>query len=1056
MASTLVESETARPAITDDQEIPSVLAIVVTHNGRQWLTDSLVGLNTQTYPTLDVLVVDDASTREPDRPLKRVAKRHLKRRRWAYLRTPRPLGFGGAINWALSRVRTDADLLLFIHDDAALTPESLEWMVARILTEDSIAIVGPKVVAWDDPARLEEVGMSADRFGYPYKGLDEDEIDLGQHDASVEVFYVTSTCMLMRHDVFRSMRGWDSTMKAFSEDLDLCWRARVAGHSVRVEPKAKARHAIALATGQRTSRFKPIRYYIRRNRLRTVTKNVSGPRLVALLPQFVLLAFIEMLGFVVLREPGEIVNLGRALLWNFITFPQTLSERARVQRKRRVSDGRLRRLTVRQSTRVRSYGAHLIENVGDRWGRRAEVLAQRSAQARVIGRRLRGWAGAGAAVAIVLLLLGFRHFLWAPPSSVGELLPYPDRVTGLVRAFFSPWQSVGLGQPGPAPPAFLMLGAFPLAALGNVALAQKLLVLALGVIGFIGAYKLVSDVVDRVGRVAAGVAYVLGPIGYSGLRGGDLGALVLGATAPFVILSMLRLTGWVRPPGWVRGQSVARVSLAAAISAAFVPGSLILYAVVAIVLTAVGAVMHKGRRVVPSLASCLIGLLIGWVLLLPWSATWGRPGSSFSVLISDPSWKTFAHSFQNHGMLSVVLGQTPKAPALFGLGLTLLGLVALVVGEGQRRRVAFALWSLVVASGLFVALFASGLLRPLVATPTEAGAIPAVAFAALAGLAVASLRLDLPRRGLGLTHALTITGLSVGLLLAVGALLPSLWHGEWAPGQGSSSDSARVTAQIDSVLGAAGQQSGQFRALWVGEKWLPNEATSSRFVPKGYFLTGPKGQELTDLFGRNEDVGDGAFDRVVSSIETGTTDRGGSLLAAFNVGYVVVQSGPEARPWLAQRDLTLTRSAATFNLFSIDSPVARAGVYSALPSWVTAIDQNKPDITSDTTSIEREIAGQLNASSYREKSVAGPGFVFLAEQRSGGWAASIGDERLDRVDGGWGNAFAIPKGVRGDLTLRYARRTTSLLLLLAITLAWIVVVGAAFSRRARAPQKVIE
>ncbi|MEA2486383.1 MAG: hypothetical protein QOF16_37, partial [Actinomycetota bacterium] len=509
---TLVESEDTRPTATGDQEIPSVLAIVVTHNGRQWLTDSLVGINTQSYPSLDVLVVDDASARDSKSPLKRVAKRHLKRRRWAYMRTPRPLGFGGAINWALSRVRTDADLLLFIHDDAALTPDSVEWMVARILAEDSIAIVGPKVVAWDDPSRLEEVGMAADRFGYPYKGLDDGEIDLGQHDASVEVFYVTSTCMLMRHDVFRAMRGWDSTMKAFSEDLDLCWRARVAGYSVRVEPKAKARHAMALATGQRASRFRPIRYYIRRNRLRTVAKNVSGPRLVALLPQFVLLAFAEMVGFVVLRQPGEIVNLGRALLWNLATFPQTLSERARVQRKRRIPDRRLQRLTVRQSTRVRSYAGHLVENIEDAWGRRAEVLAQRSVQARVIGRRLRGWSGAVAAVALILLLLGFRHFLWAPPSSVGELLPYPERVTGLWRAFFSPWQAVGLGQPGPAPPAFLMLGTFPVITLGNVAVAQKLLILFLGIVAFVGAYRLVSDVVDRVGRAAAGIAYVLGPV----------------------------------------------------------------------------------------------------------------------------------------------------------------------------------------------------------------------------------------------------------------------------------------------------------------------------------------------------------------------------------------------------------------------------------------------------------------------------------------------------------------------------------------------------------------
>jgi hypothetical protein len=294
---------------------------------------------------------------------------------------------------------------------------------------------------------------------------------------------------------------------------------------------------------------------------------------------------------------------------------------------------------------------------------------------------------------------------------------------------------------------------------------------------------------------------------------------------------------------------------------------------------------------------------------------------------------------------------------------------------------------------------------------------------------------------------LTIVGLSAGLLLAVAGLVPSLWHGAWAPGEDGTIADAHTVTQIDSVLGAAGQQEGQFRALWIGAKWLPEQPTPTRFVPNDYFLTGPRGQELTDLFARGQGVGDAAFDRIVSSIETGTTDRGGSLLSAFNVAYVVVQPGPGAAPWLAQRDLTLTRSASSFYLFQIASPIARAGVYNALPSYVTAIAQNKPDVTSDTAGIERKVADQQSAAAYIEKSVTGPGYVFLAEQRSSGWEASVGDERLRRADGGWGNAFAIPKGARGDLFLRYGRRTASLLLVIAIALAWIVVIGAAFSRR---------
>ena len=79
MASTAeVPSPSARP-LTDPSP-PRVLAILVTHSGREWLRDCLVGLNLQTYPYLDVLVLDDASPDSRVQPqLRRIAKRHLGR-----------------------------------------------------------------------------------------------------------------------------------------------------------------------------------------------------------------------------------------------------------------------------------------------------------------------------------------------------------------------------------------------------------------------------------------------------------------------------------------------------------------------------------------------------------------------------------------------------------------------------------------------------------------------------------------------------------------------------------------------------------------------------------------------------------------------------------------------------------------------------------------------------------------------------------------------------------------------------------------------------------------
>ena len=1033
--------------------LPSVLAIVVTHSGRTWLRDCLVGLNLQTYPLLDVLVVDDASPDSKESPaLKRIAKRHLRRRRWGYLRTPRPLGFGGAINWALSRVRTDADLLLFIHDDAALTETSVERMVARILADATTAIVGPKIVSWDDPDRLEEIGMATDRFGYPYKGLDEGEIDLGQHDASVEVFYVTSTCMLIRQEVFRRLRGWDSRMRAFAEDLDLCWRARVAGYTVRVEPLAKARHAIALARGERQSPFEPSRYYIRRNRLRAVTKSASGLRLIALIPQFLLLTLVEMLGFVILRQPGEIWSLARAVAWNLVTLPQTITERSRVQRHRKVPDRKLRRLTVRESTRVRSYIGHQAERLEQVWGRRTELLSRRTGQARAFTGRLKGLAGVLLFIGTIAFLLGFRDFLLSPPVSIGELLPFPERMTGLWRSWATPWRGGGLGQDATSTPALALLGVVPVVTLGAAGVAQKLLVLGLGAIALVGMMHLVSDMVDRPARLAAGLAYALGPVGYAGVRNGALGALFFGAAAPFVLAAMLQLIGWVKPPRWNRGRAVARVLLGAAISAAFVPGSLILYALTAAVLAGIRALVEPAGRALRGFTSCAVGIVLAWVALLPWSATWTAADGPLARLLGDDTWRDFSNGFRDHGMGSVLLGQTPEGPALFGLALTLLGVIAVFVGEGQRRRLALVLWALVVVMGALTAAIAAGLVRPPVASPTEAGVLPSLAFAGLAGVAVGAFRLDLPRRGLGIVHALTLGAVSMAVVLVCAGLGPALWHGEWEPGAGVGRDNSDDIAQVRSFLEAETRQAGEFRVLWSGQIWQ-SPALSAARPTDDHFLTGPRGQLLTDLFQKSSPAAQEALDLVVDSIQSGTTDRGGSLLGAFNVHFVVLERGPSATPWLDQRDLGLIRTESRYLLLQNQMSLSRAAIYPETPASVTAVAKRDPSLVPNTPILRTFTGTQLSPSRYTAENVVGPGVLFLAESSHPGWEATIGDVPLERAEGGWGNAFSVPGSLKGPLAVHFPREISDLMWLLLSVLAWIVILGAAFSRARRIPAR---
>lgn len=1028
-------------------EQPSVLAIVVTHDGRRWLRESLVALGNQSYEALDILVVDDASPLPREEPrLKRIVKRHLRRRRWGYLRTPRPLGYGAAINWALSRVRTDADYLLFVHDDAALSLNSVARMVERLQNEERTAIVGPKVVSWDDPAVLEEVGMAIDRFGYPYKGLEQGEIDLGQHDRATEVFYVTSTVMLVRHDVFKRVRGFDSHLGAYSEDLDLCWRVRLLGYTVRLEPGAVARHVIAMATAQRPTRFGPQRYYIRRNRLHTIIKNASGLRLLTLIPLFVLLTLGEMLGFLVLRQPREVGNLGRALMWNLVRFPQAMSERRRVQSSRKVSDAELSRLMVRLSSRLRVYALDQAERLEETWGRRADIVARRTTQARAATARVRGWQVAGIVAVFVLVVLGFRGFFWAPVATFGEILPFPDGATSMWRQWASPWQDAGLGSSGPAPTSYVVLGVVQFFSFGAAGFAQKLLILLLGVTAFLGSIRLVSELVDRAARFTTGIVYVLGAVGYVGLREGSLGSLVFGAAAPFVLLSILRLVGWIRPASWSAGREVATLALFAALSAAFVPGSLFLYLVAALILAGVRTMVGRSGTELKALGGSLIGLALGWALLLPWSLSWFGEGGAFSVLNAGPPYADFTSHFSGHGMISVLLGQTPEGPVLAGLALPILGIVAVATGTGQRRRMAIALWALIVGLGFLVTATGSGLLPPVVASPTEMGVLISLAFAGLAGLAVGAFRLDLPRRGFGVVQGVTVAGLAAALFLIGAGLFPTLVRGDWAPGR--ANDSAADTSAIDQItalLRADSATEGEFRALWIGRDWNGGPATSARPVTRA-LLTDPHGPQLNDLFEGNSGEGTQRLDEIIASIESGDTDRAGDLLGSFNIRFVIVDLDSLTRPWEAQRDLALIRRESDFFVFQSDSVLDRAAVYEALPPYVAAIEEEDPSLASAEPPVKGAVLARESLWEYRAAQGSAQGVAFLAESNDEDWKATSDGDELDRIQSGWGNAFEVP-GRERPLEIQFSRSLIDYAWLVALPLLWLFMIGAAFPSR---------
>ena len=137
------------------------------------------------------------------------------------------LGFGVAANEALGAVQ-GASFLLLCHDDVRLAPDAVQVMVEEAYRSNA-GVVGPKIVDWHRPERLLQVGMGADRYGQPAPFVERGDLDQSQHDAVRDSFYIPGAATLVRADLFQALRGFDPEITFHGDDLDLGWRARVAG-----------------------------------------------------------------------------------------------------------------------------------------------------------------------------------------------------------------------------------------------------------------------------------------------------------------------------------------------------------------------------------------------------------------------------------------------------------------------------------------------------------------------------------------------------------------------------------------------------------------------------------------------------------------------------------------------------------------------------------------------------------------------------------------------------------------------------------------------------------
>lgn len=990
---------------------PPVVAVVVAHEPGDWFEECLASLAAQDYPSLSVLVVD-AGSAEPLTP--RVAAVLPS----AYVRRldTNP-GVGAACNEVLEIVE-GAAFYLFCHDDVALQPGAVRALVEEAYRSNA-GIVGPKLVAWDDPRRLLQVGVVVDKAGHELPAVERGELDQEQHDAVRDLFCVPGAATLVRADLFATLGGYDPAITFLGEDLDLCWRAQVAGARVLVAPQAVARHLEAL--GLRPG-FPPEerRRLVLRHRLRTVLTCYGRWHRWRVLPQVYVLLAVEIAYAFAAGRRRLAADLLDAWRWNRRNRADVRAARARVAAIRAVPDAELRRLQARGSARLAALLRGQLGRGGD-----DRVRAFTRSAGDVAGSLRRGPLRSAALVwglLVAVVLAGSRHHLSTPAPHLLDLPELPVRPWPLLAEWLSGWRSAGLGSTAPQPTAYGLLGLAGTVLLGSMSLLRALLVAGPLLLGPIGAARLAASTGSRRAVLVAAVAYAAIPLPYDALAEGRWGGALVWGAAPWIVGRVARggrdvpfdgVLGGPRPvPAW---RGVLGLGLLTALVAAFEPLALALPLLAAVAFAAGGAVVGHANGSAGSLGTALGATAVAVVLHLPWALDFVLPDATWAAVAGAPT-ATPAPSVGE--LLRFEVGPVGAPP--LGWAPLVVAALPLLIGRSWRLLWALRAWALAVA-GWGLALAAGSEAVDVGTGPVELALAPAACGLALAaGLGMAAFEVDLPGYRFGwrqVASLLAAAALVVATLPVAGAALDGAWH---APTRGITD----VLRFLD-----AEQEDGAFRTLWLGDPAVLPMASWELDEGLAWALTD---DGLPTVLDRWAGSPDGTTRLVADAVELavrGETSRLGRLLAPMAVRYVVVVEAvePITGPAVPAPRALVTALSEQLDLGEVTVDEGLRVFRNA--AWFPARALvGSPEVVSGSggplrATAAADVAGEpvLGAvdGATRYQGEVGDGVVWWSAAESDGWHLDVDGGEVRRVDAfGWANAWEVTGGGRATLSYR--------------------------------------
>lgn len=319
------------------KEFPLISTIILNWNGKEYLHACIRSVKEQTYPRMEIILVDNASTDGSVEYLRDLfPDLHL-------IVSPENLGYGGGNNLGIRKA--SGRYLFILNNDTVLEKRCVEFLWRSIETDLRIGATTPKIVLDDQRGTIDAAGLTIYPDGLSIgRGRLEPE---DKYKQTEEVFFGSGCASLCRREMLEEVGLFDGDFFAYAEDTDLGWRARLAGWKSYYVPEAVVYHHHSRRFGTYSSTKA---FLVERNRIWVAWKNFPFP-LLCLWPYYTLWRLFYQ-GMGALTGKGASGRFGadssvllllfvllKAFLNGFGALPSILRKRRKIQRRRRISTG---------------------------------------------------------------------------------------------------------------------------------------------------------------------------------------------------------------------------------------------------------------------------------------------------------------------------------------------------------------------------------------------------------------------------------------------------------------------------------------------------------------------------------------------------------------------------------------------------------------------------------------------------------------------------------------------------------------------------------------------